>query len=140
MSEHKQFVLDCSMTMAWCFEDETTSLSEKIFDSLVDSEALVPAIWSLEVVNVLLMAHKRKRIDQVKCAAFMDRLAELPIRITNSKPISSMGSIFQLGMKRHLTSYDASYLSLALSHDLPLATLDKDLQKAARAVGIKLMK
>ncbi|MGO9269985.1 MAG: type II toxin-antitoxin system VapC family toxin [Terriglobia bacterium] len=43
------------------------------------------------------------------------------------------------GPKHRLTVYDAAYLELAQRTGLPLATLDGDLQKAARAEGVALV-
>jgi len=52
------------MTLSWCFEDESDEVAERVLDSLTESEALVPAIWLLEVVNGLLVAERKKRITQ----------------------------------------------------------------------------
>ena len=38
-----------------------------------------------------------------------------------------------------LTSYDAIYLDLAVRRQLPLATLDEPLRKAAKKLGVKLL-
>ncbi|MBS0655504.1 MAG: type II toxin-antitoxin system VapC family toxin [Verrucomicrobia bacterium] len=56
MSPHNgfHFVLDCSITMAWLFEDETTQYTETILDQLSTHTAIVPTIWPLEVANVLV--------------------------------------------------------------------------------------
>ena len=43
-----------------------------------------------------------------------------------------------LARKRKLTVYDAAYLELAKREALPLATLDRDLEKAAIAEGVAL--
>jgi predicted nucleic acid-binding protein len=43
-------------------------------------------------------------------------------------------------MKLHsLTGYDEAYLELAIRRRLPLATLDKQLSRAARAEGLELI-
>jgi len=42
-----------------------------------------------------------------------------------------------LARRYGLSSYDASYLELALRRSLPLASLDKDLMKAAQRAGVK---
>ncbi len=139
MKREADFVLDCSVTMAWCFDDETTEYSETILESLRVKSALVPVIWPLEVTNVLLMAMKRRRVTTVKAAVFLDSLNDLPIKLANSKPLNSMMSIFELGHEQKLTSYDAAYLELALAHNIPLATMDKDLMNAAKSAGIKLL-
>lgn len=46
---------------------------------------------------------------------------------------------FALARKHRLTFYDASYLELARRKLLPIATLDGDLIKAARAEGVELI-
>lgn len=137
MENNCDFVLDCSVTMAWCFDDEVTEYSESILDKLSNQKAVVPVIWPLEVTNVLLMAVRRKRLSKIKAASFLDRLSDLPIELATSKPLSAMTGIFQLGNEMKITSYDAAYLNLAISRDLPLASLDKELIKAAKAAGVE---
>lgn len=137
MDKEAAFVLDCSVTMAWCFDDEISEYTEAILDSLGSKSALVPVIWPLEVTNVLLMAVQRKRLSKIKAAGFFDRLNDLPIKLANGKPLSAMMSIFELGHERKMTSYDASYLDLAMSHNLPIATMDKHLIKSAKVAHIK---
>lgn len=132
------FILDCSITMAWCFEDEITEFSERVFNSLTNSIALVPALWALEVANVLLIAERKKRLNKITSAAFKDSLHMLPIQIDHTTAYRAMGSIMEIASETGITIYDATYLELALHTSLPLATFDKDLKKAAEAVGIKL--
>lgn len=36
-------VIDTSVTMAWCFEDEATDATEAVLDSLLQDEAIVPS-------------------------------------------------------------------------------------------------
>ena len=122
------FVLDCSVTMAWCFNDESTPYTRSILKSLETHSAIVPELWNLEVCNVLLMAQNRKRITDNGIFHFLSLLDELPIK-TDSAYASIKGT-FLLGQRYQLTSYDASYLNLCLNHDIPLATLDKKLEKA----------
>ena len=58
------FVVDNSVVMAWCFEDESNPYSDAVLESLEDHLAIVPGIWPLEVVNVLLVAESKKRIKK----------------------------------------------------------------------------
>ncbi len=69
------FVLDCSVTMAWCFEDEGNDFTESVLNRLSESKAIVPTIWSLEVANVLLVAKRKKRILEFQCSRFIDALS-----------------------------------------------------------------
>jgi predicted nucleic acid-binding protein len=75
------FVLDCSIAVAWCFEDEATPETDALLDRLRDEGAAVPALWSLEVGNALLQAERRGRLSTAKVAAFVNLLAGLPIAI-----------------------------------------------------------
>jgi predicted nucleic acid-binding protein len=64
-------VVDASVTLSWCFPDEQTSLSLKVLDRLNGGEeALVPAFWSVEVLNSLLVGEKRGRISPDQTRAF----------------------------------------------------------------------
>lgn len=134
----KAFVLDCSLTMTWCFEDETTDYSDLILNKLGDHYAIVPALWSVEVSNALLFAEKKKRISRTKALAFQYYLHDLNIEVDDyliKKPIEI---ILELAHQNHLTAYDATYLELALRKNLPIATLDVDLKKAAKQADISL--
>lgn len=131
-----EFVLDCSITMAWCFEDENTEYSNSILEELNHVKAIVPTIWSLEVANVLLLAKKNKRITEVQSSSFIDALSVLPITVDTTTSIRAMHSIFSLASQLGLTIYDAAYLELAVREQIPLVTLDKQLVKAAKELNL----
>ena len=73
------FVLDVSVTMAWCFKDEASDDTWALLDRLTADTAIVPGIWSAEVANVLLVAERRQRIDTADARTFIARLMALPI-------------------------------------------------------------
>jgi predicted nucleic acid-binding protein len=130
------FVLDCSVTMAWCFEDESTEATDLILERLSGSTAIVPTIWPLEVANVLLLAKKKKRIAELQVASFIDALTTLPIVVDQSTSSKAMHSIFTVAAQTDLTIYDAAYLELAFREQIPLLTLDKGLLTAAKKLNI----
>ncbi len=140
MSAHDNyhFVLDCSVTMAWLFEDETTAYTDAILDQLSSNKAIVPALWPLEVSNVLVHAIRHKRISEVQAANFIDALAKLPIQVDEFTASRAMHSIYTLALSEKLTIYDAAYLDLASREKIPIATLDKDLLSAAKRLKIKI--
>jgi len=72
-------VVDTSVVMSWCFEDETNPYADVTLDHLSKATAIVPAIWTLEVVNVLLMAERRKRLKPADSVRFLSLLSQLPI-------------------------------------------------------------
>jgi predicted nucleic acid-binding protein len=130
------FVVDCSLVMTWCFDDEINDYSDTILEKLNDSKAVVPTIWALEVANVLLLSQRRKRITSVKSASFIDTLSRLPIFIDESTTSRAMHSIFVLANELNLTVYDAAYLELAIREKIPLFTMDKGLIAAAEKMNI----
>lgn len=132
------FVLDCSITMAWCFEDESSKYTDTILENLKNTTAVVPTIWPLEVANVLLLSKKNKRITEVQSASFVDALSTLPIVVDQSTKSRAMHSILVLASQSDLTIYDAAYLELAIREEIPLFTLDKKLVKAAKKLNIPL--
>lgn len=128
------FVVDASVTMAWCFEDEMSPLAEHVLDMLGADRAVVPDLWTLEVTNVLLAAQRRTRLTDAVAARFVQLLAQLPIEVD---PFSSdMGALLAIGRQYGLSAYDAAYLLLAQRRGLPLATLDDSLAAAADASGV----
>jgi predicted nucleic acid-binding protein len=131
------FVLDASMTMSWCFADESTSYSHSVLQSLLNTYAEVPAVWVFEVVNVLATGERKQRIAAAVSDEFMKTLAGLDIRIEQHTPPGT--DLLPLVRRYGLTAYDAAYLELAKRKGLALATFDSDLIKAASQESVKLL-
>jgi len=135
-----EFILDTSVAMAWCFEDETNPYADTVLDSLIDYAALAPSIWPLEVGNVLLVAERRKRMSQPESIRFLELLSSLPIKIESFSEQRLFGAVLNLAREQRLSSYDASYLDLAMQTGLKLATLDLSLRRAADNCGVAIFK
>lgn len=135
----KRFVLDCSVAMSWCFEDEADSYATVMLDMLPESEAVVPSIWTLEVANVLLVAERRGRLTEAEGLQFLSLLCALPITVEYPTPILHLEPILLLGRRHNLSAYDAAYLELAMRNGLPLATLDERLREVAGRLGVALV-
>ncbi len=133
------FVLDCSITMTWCFPDEATPASSRVQDRLAEETALVPAHWFLEVANVLVMAEKRRRIAPAVSEKFLDLLGTMDIEVDHEAPVRAFEALLPMCRRYGLTSYDAAYLDLAARRRVPLSTLDSNLRSAARRAGIGLL-
>jgi predicted nucleic acid-binding protein len=133
------FVLDVSVTMAWCFEDESSDETWRLLDRLGGDTALVPGIWSAEVANVLLVAERRRRHARAQSRTFAARLLSLSIIVEEAAPTRMLGEVLTLGRETGLAAYYALYLDLAIRHDLPLATLDRALRAAARKSRVALL-
>ena len=134
-----QFVLDASMTMSWCFADESTPYGRSVLASLLDTYAEVPALWPFEIANVLAKNEKRLRITEVISNEFLLTLSGLDIRIDRSSPAADGKTLLPFVRRYGLTAYDAAYLELAKRRGLPLASFDKELIAAASLEGIPLV-
>jgi predicted nucleic acid-binding protein len=134
------FVVDTSVTMAWCFADETTPYTQSVLQRLRAAEARVPTIWPVEVANVLLVGRRRGRLTDEQVARFHDFLRNLVITIDQGSTLDhTLGPILNMGRVQGLTAYDACYLELATREGLPLATQDDRLREAAQRVGVPLL-
>lgn len=125
-------VLDCSVTLAWVMPDETSPYADVVLETLKTGYAIVPPLWVQEVANVLLVAVRRGRLDKGKALEFVSYLDMLDIRVSEETPdMAVMQWLIEFGLEHGLSSYDASYLLLAITEGLPLATLDKRLADVA---------
>jgi predicted nucleic acid-binding protein len=134
-----RFVLDNSIVMAWCFEDESSAMADAVLEQLQTKLAIVPAIWPLEVGNALLVAERRGRLSEADSAHFLTMLSALPIQSEIETRQRAMSDILFLAREHKLSSYDASYLDLAMREGVPLATLDKGLKRAANQCHVSLV-
>ena len=130
------FVLDASIAASWAFSDESHPTASRALSLLRTEEALVPPIWWFEIRNVLIGNERRKRLTAALTSDFLQKLSRLPIHI---EPLPENGDLLALARAHALTVYDAAYLELAKRSLSPLATLDADLIRAARAEGIILI-
>jgi predicted nucleic acid-binding protein len=130
------FVLDCSITAVWALADEESALANLTAERLKQEIAIVPSVWWYEIRNLLVVNERRKRLTKDDSAVFLEFLSAYPIQI---EPIEDEGSIFSFACQFGLSFYDAAYLATAHRHRIPIATLDKALETAARAAGIALL-
>lgn len=136
-----RFVVDASVALCWYFERQKTPYTEAIFDRLAGGdEALVPALWPLEMVNSLVVAARQKTITLAQLDSFVADLKDLPVAVDFGGVGRSYSSILRLCRQHQLSSYDAAYLDLAQIEGVPLATLDNNLRAAARASAVELLK
>lgn len=130
------YVLDASVTMAWCFEDEQAALAERALDLLLEDEALVPPLWVYEIANVVAVAQRRERLTEAAATRFVDLLQQLPIVVAGEPDLAAL---VDAARRHELSAYDGGYLTLAAQHGLPLATLDERLSARAVEAGVQLL-
>lgn len=133
------FVLDASIALAWIFPDEANERTNALRERLSEELAVVPTLWSIEVANALLMATRRRRITTIEWPKLCDALAALPIEVDLRTHEQALATALPLAYEHRLSAYDAVYLELAKRMKLPLATLDRDLRRAARESRVAMM-
>lgn len=135
------FVLDNSVAMRWHLASPKPSdqdYAEAVLKSMADADALVPNLWHLEAINVLLGAEKHEDTTTGEVEAFIAQLENLPLYVDPLTTHQSFSRTIALARAYNLSSYDAAYLELAIREGLPIATLDKDLRKAAKKADIAI--
>ena len=136
------FVLDASVAMSWLFLDAKPAdhaYALKVLNAMKQAEttALVPVTWGLEISNVIAKAENRGLVTEVQSEAFLEMLEAMDIGADRATFSKSLSETLQITRRYRISAYDASYLELAMREGVPLATLDEDLQKAARKAGVK---
>lgn len=133
-----KFVLDNSITMRWFFGDgkkEDLNYAMDVLETMKQASALVPAIWGLEVSNVIAKAEAKGLVTESRSTLFIKMIKELDIQPDMETYLYSLNDILNLARRHGLSAYDASYLELALRGNIPLATLDEDLIRAVKKAG-----
>jgi predicted nucleic acid-binding protein len=133
------FVIDASVALAWCFDDEATEATRALLDRFEDERAEVPSLWHLELANALAMGERKGRITPARASEFIALIDGLPIAIDERTPNIALSSVLELSRREQLSAYDASYLELAMRRGVPLATKKNDLARAANNMGVTLL-
>lgn len=133
-----KLVIDASVALAWCFEDEASDETDAIAKDVIANGGLVPSLFHLELANVLLQAERRGRISASQIAERLDLIGAMPIETDPQTAGRAWTATLSLARAHKLTTYDAAYLELALRKGATLATKDKALAVAARLVGVSV--
>jgi len=137
-----RFVLDASVALSWLLRDASSRDAPYAFAVLkglraAGTAAEVPVTWGLEIANVVARGEARGQVTAAQSEAFLEMLEAVSIEFDAVTATHALSDTLQLARRYRLSSYDASYLELALRSALPLATLDEDLRRAADKAGIK---
>ena len=134
-----RLVLDASMALAWLFDRPSQvekDLAGTALSLLSESETLVPSLWHVEISNALLVGERRRVITEAQSADYLHRLENLPIGTDYVVSLESRRySVMSLAREYQLTTYDATYLDLALRMSAVLATFDRKLANAMIEAG-----
>jgi predicted nucleic acid-binding protein len=128
------------VALAWFLDDPVPPYARSVEQALLRGvQALVPALWHLEMANGLIVAERRRILTSADVDASLIQLEQLASHAvgthTDLVPLRQA-----LGTSRtfQLSAYDSAYLETARHNGLPLATLDKQLRSAASRAGVPL--
>jgi predicted nucleic acid-binding protein len=132
-------VLDASVAIAALIQEDQSDRARAILREIIKDSAAVPPIWLFEVGNVLLLAERRRKLSATARREHLEDLARLPIVVDHEATGHAWNDTMIQASRHDLTLYDGSYLELSLRRQLPLATFDMTLQKAARSANVALL-
>ena len=131
------YVMDCSFSSALFLPDERSDIVREFFINLDKGDrVIVPLLWWYETDNVLNISVSRNRISHSDVITILDLLDGIAPETDAGHGRECSGKIFELTQLYKISAYDAVYLELAMRKKAALMTLDKDLEKAARKMGI----
>lgn len=137
-----RFVLDASVTLRWALNDGNVAdrkYADRVLKALSDATAIVPALWYTEVIHVLRCYEENGAIGEAAVTEFVYRLGQLPVHLDSAAPAGTQLAVAAVSRQFKLGGYEAQYLELALRQSVPIATLDRDVQKAAKTAGVPLL-
>ncbi len=126
-------VSDASVALAWILGESAAAWVTGLWDAVTDGrvDVKVPTFFWLEIGNRLI---RQRDVAGEQVLEGIIRLEALSLRTIEMDRSLRLLAI-HLAQRFHLSTYDALYVALAETSDLPLATLDHRLGAAAAALG-----
>jgi predicted nucleic acid-binding protein len=136
-----RFVLDASVTLAWLIDRSIPPYAARVKQLLLSGDrAIVPPLWRLEIANGFLVAESRGMLAPSDTMQILQAFeAGIARSIEDSLQALPMRGVMATARQFQLTAYDAEYLDTARIQQLPLATLDRQLEKAALQCGVQVL-
>ena len=136
------FVLDASVTAAWLLPDEASDHTRRLYARIrrdeVDPQA--PNLWQWECGNILANGVRRGRIPASSVEGLWNVLEAVRHRVElHELAPPQHKAALAIALDAGLSAYDAGYMWLARSLNLPLLTFDQRLAQAAPACGVRIL-
>lgn len=133
------FVVDASVAIAWVHPAQATRQTAAMLEAIADGATVeVPALWSLEVANALLVLVRRRKLADEERQAGLGWLRGLRVRVDHEMSALAFSRLGELATAYQLSVYDAAYLELAQRRSLLLGCKVGPLCTAARRAGVGL--
>lgn len=135
-----RLVVDASIATAWVHPAQATTQTNALLIQVGQgTRVVVPALWPLEMANVLLVLERRKKLTAEERATALKALRALAFTLDYEMSVLAFTELSQLASTLTLSIYDAAYLELALRLKLPLACKDGPLRDAARRRRVQVL-
>jgi predicted nucleic acid-binding protein len=132
-------VIDASLAAAWLLHEANAVPTAALVGILSTEPILVPAHWPTELGNALRRAVRTKRIVTADIDPIVRRLTLLDIAVASPSATSDIGQVVHFALEHQLSVYDAAYVRLAATRQVPLATLDDAMKVAAHRIGVAVL-
>lgn len=129
-------VIDSSFLIAVLIEEEHSAWASEAMLQMDDETFLAPGLLVWEAASVLQNKVRRGHISPSERAIVLERFDNLAIELHLPPEPAELLPLIALSEHAGLTVYDSAYLLLASQEDAGLASLDRDLVRAARAEGV----
>src|SRR5215211_9313166 len=96
------FVVDASVAIAWVHPAQATSQTAAMLDAIAEGATIeVPALWSLEVANALLVLVRRRKLADEERLAGLGWLRGLPVRVDHEMSALAFSRLSELAAAHH---------------------------------------
>jgi hypothetical protein len=129
------FVLDASVTLAWCFDDEQSALSEHTLDLLIEQ---VPSCRRCGPTRSRTPWPSPSKAHPRRCRSPVPG----PAPSTADPHLADeldLPPVVEDARRHGRSAHDVAYLALAAWHGLALATHDSQLAARATTAGVQLL-
>jgi predicted nucleic acid-binding protein len=120
MTEH---VLDASTAVAWYLPQRFSLDARKWQRDMLEQRVrfVVPRLHYWEVANVLRKYVRRLEVPPAEAEHIYSLHLEAPMETAEPDP----GQVLEVALKYDTTAYDAVYIALSLSRNMPLVTAER---------------
>ncbi|MDB5958337.1 type II toxin-antitoxin system VapC family toxin [Ramlibacter sp.] len=136
------FVLDASVTAAWLLPDQASEHTRRLYGRIRrdEVEPQAPNLWQWECANILANGVRRGRIPTASVEGLWNVLEAVRHRVElHELAPAQHKAALAVALDAGLSAYDAGYMWLARSLNLPLLTFDQRLAHAAAGCGVRLI-
>ena len=124
MNPASAVVVDASVALKWAFDDEdSVDAAVALRDDAISGafEMLAPSLWLYEVGNAVVTGVRRSRLTEQAGSNIFENLIRMGVRLVDPEPSDCV----RLALRYGLSGYDASYVALAISLDVPAWSGDR---------------